>query len=58
MTRVIKLEWVTASCPICGETYDYLIAFKPPTCSKFDCVREFQLSQTEEEKEEKEGGDK
>jgi hypothetical protein len=36
-----KLEWQKERCPICGEQYSYLIAFKPATCGKFSCVQAY-----------------
>ena len=33
-------EWQKATCPICGETYEYLAEYKPATCPKFTCLQE------------------
>lgn len=36
-----KLEWHKERCPVCKQEYSYLIAFKPATCGKFDCVQAY-----------------
>lgn len=34
------LDWLWEICPICRKRYCYLVAFKPVTCGKYDCVHE------------------
>ena len=34
------LQWLKATCPICGQEYEYLPEYKPKTCSKFTCLQE------------------
>lgn len=38
-----KLVWRKASCPICGEGFDYIHAPKPKTCGSFECIREAKI---------------
>jgi hypothetical protein len=35
------LQWLKATCPICGKEYEYLPDYKPATCSKFDCLQKY-----------------
>jgi len=36
----MKKIWVKSRCPICGKEYEHTEDYKPPTCSKFDCIFE------------------
>ena len=38
----IGIKFLKAVCPICGEEYIYVRAFKPVTCSKKSCVEKAQ----------------
>jgi len=39
MTKTKVIRWAKATCPVCGEQYDYIEGgHKPPTCNKFDCL--------------------
>ena len=46
-----KLEWEEAKCPICGLKYFYIKGgYKPPTCSKFECLHKYLHSPKLKEK--------
>jgi len=33
------LQWLKATCPICGKEYEHLSNYKPKTCGKFECLQ-------------------
>lgn len=37
-----KKRWLTAVCPVCGDSYSYKSDYKPSTCNKFQCIHEFR----------------
>ena len=42
MERLMKeLKWLKAECPVCGRIYEYTEAYKPSTCSSYDCVHKW-----------------
>lgn len=36
-----KIDWNTSSCPVCGNSYDWL-SKKPKTCSQMECIYKYQ----------------
>ena len=38
MVEPQKTEWLEAICPICGQKYRYMHAYRPNTCNNFGCV--------------------
>ncbi len=32
------LDWKTATCPVCGDGFDYLTKRRPRTCNKGECL--------------------
>jgi len=44
--KMDRIEWDTAQCPICLESYDYPKGgYKPKTCGKFDCIHKYMHPQ-------------
>jgi len=37
-----KLDWKTATCEVCGRTFEYLGQRKPHTCKDGECLYKFQ----------------
>jgi hypothetical protein len=34
-----KIRWLRATCPVCGERYEYIEGnHKPSACNKFQCI--------------------
>lgn len=42
------LTWLKATCPICGNKYEYTSLYKPETCGKMLCF--IKLNKIEESK--------
>ena len=41
MSNSNKINWLHDICPICDATFAYVKAWKPATCGKEKCVKEF-----------------
>jgi len=40
--KMPKLDWKTATCEVCGRTFEYLGQRKPHTCKDGECLYKFQ----------------
>ena len=36
-----RRKWLSANCPVCGDEYKYKPGYKPKTCNKGDCTRQY-----------------
>ena len=39
--KLPKLNWKTATCEVCGKSFDYMTKRKPRTCNSGDCQYKF-----------------
>lgn len=39
--KYVNTTWAVSDCPICGQSYQHLIKYKPSTCGKYECLHKW-----------------